>query len=270
MVASLIGAPSDTALERLRAEWMRPDFELGLDALVAVDEEGRRLSGYASLSPAGALALAAENNSLADDLFGLILDRARARGDTTLSVTVGSPEGTLAALVRRHPFRLGRETLTMWRSLDEPVPEPPTPEGIMVRTFEAEDARAVHTLLDEAYLAWDPTYVPVAHEGWETAMTGDAEFDARTWFLAERDGALVGCALHWGSGWLKDVAVRESERGRGLGATLVQMGLAEFSRRGCARVGLKVDAANPTSAVRLYERLGFLTTNRQAVWVATP
>ena len=37
------------------------------------------------------------------------------------------------------------------------------------------------------------------------------------------------------------------------------MGLAEFSRRGCARVGLKVDAANPTGAVRLYERLGFLT-----------
>ena len=100
-------------------------------------------------------------------------------------------------------------------------------------------------------------------------MTGDAEFDPAVWFLAERDGSLVGCALHWSSGWLKDVAVRESERGRGLGATLVRMGLAEFSRRGCARVGLKVDAGNPTGAVRLYERLGFVTTNRQAVWVAT-
>ena len=100
-------------------------------------------------------------------------------------------------------------------------------------------------------------------------MTGDAEFDPAVWFLAERDETLVGCALHWSSGWLKDVAVRESERGRGLGATLVQMGLAEFSRRGCRGVGLKVDAANPTGAVRLYERLGFVTTSRQAVWVAT-
>lgn len=264
----MIGAPSDRALELLRAEWARPDFELGLDNLVAVGEEGR-LVGYASMSPNGELALAAENDALADDLYGLIRDRARDRGDRTLAVTVGSPGGTLASLVARHPFTLDHDTLTMWRPLDEPVADPAAPEGIALRSFEPVDARAVHALLDAAYLAWDTAYVPVSHEGWASAMTGDAEFDPAVWFLAERDGALVGCALHWSSGWLKDLAVRESERGRGLGATLVQMGLAEFSRRGCARVGLKVDAANPTGAVRLYERLGFVTTNRQAVWVAT-
>ena len=115
------------------------------------------------------------------------------------------------------------------------------------------------------------TYVPVSHEVWEDR--DDRRFQSSTppcWFLAERDDALVGCALHWSRGWLKDVAVRDSERGRGLGGTLVQMGLAEFSRRGCTGVGLKVDAANPTGAVRLYERLGFVTTNRQAVWQSTP
>ncbi len=36
--------------------------------------------------------------------------------------------------------------------------------------------------------------------------------------------------------------MRESERGRGLGAALVRQGFAEFARRGVARVGLKVDA----------------------------
>ncbi len=80
-------------------------------------------------------------------------------------------------------------------------------------------------------------------------MTGDPEFDPDVWWLAERDGTLVGCALHWSSGWLKDLAVRDSERGRGLGAALVTTGLAEFARRGKRRVGLKVDAGNPTGAV---------------------
>jgi ribosomal protein S18 acetylase RimI-like enzyme len=267
-VIALIGVPGSRAHEHQRADWARPDFEPGLDNLVAVGVDGR-LGGYASLSPNGELFLAAECDALADELYGLICDRAHDRGDRTIAVAVGAPEGPLASLVGRHPFTLDHDTLTMWRPLDEPVADPAAPEDTALRTFEPADARAVHELLDQAYLSWDTTYLPVSQKGWETAMTGDVEFDPAVWFLAERDGALVGCALHWSSGWLKDVAVRESERGRGLGATLVQMGLAEFSRRGCARVGLKVDAGNPTGAVRLYERLGFVTANRQAVWVST-
>ena len=146
----------------------------------------------------------------------------------------------------------------MWRSLADPVPEVPFPEGIDLRTFEPEDAAAVHALLDEAYLGWDETYVPVTHDDWVRSMTEDPEFDATVWWLAEREGILAGCALHWDSGWLKDVAVRESERGRGLGAALVATGLAEFHRRGLGRVGLKVHPANPTGARALYERLGFV------------
>jgi ribosomal protein S18 acetylase RimI-like enzyme len=89
-------------------------------------------------------------------------------------------------------------------------------------------------------------------------MVGDDDFDASVWWLAESDGELVGCALHWGSGWVKDIAVRESHRRRGLGEALLRQGFAEFARRGVTHVGLKVDAANPTSAIRLYERVGFV------------
>ena len=154
----------------------------------------------------------------------------------------------------------------MWRSLDDPVPEPEWPPRIAVRTFEPADAEAVHAMLDEAYRAWDGQYVPLAHDDWLRWMTGDIDFDPTVWWLAERDGELVGCALHWRTGWLKDLAVRPSERGRGLGGALVLTGLAEFARRGVGRVGLKVDAANPTGAIRLYERLGFVLDRREATW----
>jgi ribosomal protein S18 acetylase RimI-like enzyme len=167
------------------------------------------------------------------------------------------------------PFALEPEILTMWRPLVGNEPEPMWPDGIAVRTFERADAEPVQRLLDVAYRAWDSLYVPVAQEDWIRSIMGDVEFDASVFWLAERSGELVGCALHWESGWLKDLAVRASERGRGLGAALVQQGLAEFARRGLPRVGLKVDAANPTGAVRLYERLGFVAERKEERWASS-
>jgi ribosomal protein S18 acetylase RimI-like enzyme len=97
-------------------------------------------------------------------------------------------------------------------------------------------------------------------------MTGEIEFDPTTWWLAERDGALAGCALWWSKGWLKDIVVREDERGHGLATALIRHGLPEFARRGVQRAGLKVDAANLTGAPRLYKRLGFVTERRERIW----
>jgi ribosomal protein S18 acetylase RimI-like enzyme len=254
-------------IEFLRHEWQLPGFSLGLDNVVA--ENGGQLVGYGAVTPGRELVLAAGDEEVADELLARVLARARERGDEAISLTVASPESPLEPLVKRHDFSLETETLTMYRQLTEPVDEPIAPEGTSFRTFVPSDAPAVHQLLDDAYGEWDPRYVPIAHDDWVTSMTGDPEFDAGVWWLAERDGALAGCVLHWDSGWLKDLAVREPERGRGLGAALVRLGLAEFRRRGLARVGLKVDAANPTGAVRLYQRLGFVTSRREAVWVST-
>jgi ribosomal protein S18 acetylase RimI-like enzyme len=269
--AELLGAQNRAAVgvagvraEFLRSEWGTPGFAVGEDNVVA--EVDGRVAGYAALSMRGELVLAAPDDAAADELLAAIVARARARGDGSIMLTVLSTDSPLGRLAERHPFELEHEMLQMWRPLGLPVEEHLAPDGVAIRTFRTDDSEAVHGLLDEAYGAWDPLYVPVAHADWVSWMTGDPEFDANVWWLAERDGALVGCALHWSSGWLKDVAVDESERGRGLGAALVSTGLSEFARRGRRRVGLKVDARNPTGALRLYERLGFVTERREAVW----
>jgi ribosomal protein S18 acetylase RimI-like enzyme len=93
-------------------------------------------------------------------------------------------------------------------------------------------------------------------------MTAHDEFDPELWFLVERDGELVACALHWkeheGRGWVKDLAVRESERGRGLARALLHHGFRAYAGRGAERVGLKVDSRNPTGALELYGSVGFV------------
>src|SRR6266567_7172548 len=246
--------------EFVRAEWELPSFEVGRDNWCAGD------SGYAALTPAGGLVLAARDEQTADALLVRAAERARESGYASLQLTVLRGDEQHARLVRVHPFELQTDVLTMWRGLGGAEPDAEWPEGISARTFDPADASAVHALLDEAYRGWDAHYVPLVHEDWVPLMTGDIEFDPTVWWLAERDGKLVGCALWWSGGWLKDIVMRQGERGRGLGSALIRAGFAEFARRGKQRVGLKVDAANPTGAPQLYERLGFVTERREQVW----
>lgn len=111
---------------------------------------------------------------------------------------------------------------------------------------------------------------PQSLDDWVAYMTEHDEFDPSLWFLVERAGELAACALHWkehgGRGWLKDIAVQRNARGAGLGKSLVRTGLRAYAERGAERVGLKVDAANPTGAVDLYGREGFVTDQRLEIW----
>jgi ribosomal protein S18 acetylase RimI-like enzyme len=246
--------------EFVRAEWELPSFDVGRDNWIAGE------TGYAAVTPEGTLTLAAADDAEADALVLQAVVRGRERGLQKLALRPLPGNLVHHGVLERHGFTLQTDVLAMWRRLTAEEEPAQWPSGISVRTFSTADGEAVHALLDEAYGGWDRTYVPVAHDDWLRWMTGDAEFDPTAWWLAERDGGLAGCALWWASGWLKDVAVRERERGRGLGAALIRHGFAEFARRGVRRVGLKVDAANPTGAPRLYERLGFTVEQREQIW----
>jgi ribosomal protein S18 acetylase RimI-like enzyme len=254
---------SDIRPGHVRADWEAPGFGVGRDNWVTA--EGGRLTGYAALDPTHELDLATGDAAAAEALLALSVERARVRGVDAIRIFVPGADELLLALVTCHGFELETEILRMWKTLDGSDPDPVWLEGITVRTYEPRDAAAVKQLLDDAYGAWDSSYVPRTHADWVAWMTENDEFDASVWWLAESNDGLAGCALHWNTGWLKDLAVRESQRGRGLGRSLLLHGFREFARRGAPRVGLKVNAGNPTGAVGLYERAGFVTDRREEV-----
>ncbi|HWD37313.1 MAG TPA: GNAT family N-acetyltransferase [Fimbriimonas sp.] len=252
---------SDLQLEHLRIDWELPSFTVGLDNWVA--EAGGALAGYASLEWGHNLVHTAADPDTGDALLGPIVERARALGLESLQLkTAGGDD-----FARRNGFELQTEIVRMWKTLHGGDPAPVWPAGVAVRTYEPSDGERVHALLDEAYSAWDPRYVPLAHDDWVTWMTESSEFDPAAWFLVVSGDELLGCALHWNTGWLKDIVVRASERGRGLGTALLLHGFAEFKRRGIERMGLKVDAGNPTGAMQLYERHGFVADRREEIWM---
>jgi GNAT superfamily N-acetyltransferase len=81
----------------------------------------------------------------------------------------------------------------------------------------------------------------------------DAIFD----LLSTRSRETFGSTDRW---------VAESERGRGLGRALLHHALRTYAGRGVARVGLKVDSDNPTGALELYARVGFVADRRYGTW----
>ena len=56
--------------------------------------------------------------------------------------------------------------------------------------------------------------------------------------------------------WVKNLAVLREHRRRGLGEALLRHAFAVYAGKGRAKVGLGVDLANPTEAIRLYHAVG--------------
>lgn len=270
-VFDLLDARSRAAfgVSKQKAEHLRQRWELpGTEKWVAV--EGARLVGYAQIDEEQQLVHAAVDPAVGGALLAQAEKHARSRGFEHLAATAVPEDEPLWALLTRGGFARDREVLRMWRTLNGDLPEAAWADGATVRTYTDADARAVQGLLDTAYSGWDRDYVPRSHEGWRSFMVEHDEFDPALWFLVERDDELVACALHWkehqGRGWVKDIVVRESERGHGLGRALLRHGFRAYAARGADRVGLKVDSTNPTGALQLYAREGFVVDQRLGMW----
>jgi mycothiol synthase len=177
-----------------------------------------------------------------------------------------------AELARSMGFERERVLWQMRRSLFAPVPEPQWPPGVTVRTFvvgQDEEAwlrvnnRAFANLPDQGSWTVDDLRMR-ENEPW---------FDPEGFFLAEKDGQLVG--FHWTKvhgaqsaanhghdhahdaiGEVYVVGVDPSMQGQKLGPALTLRGLQHLRARGLSQVMLYVDEKN-TNAIRTYERLGF-------------
>ncbi len=114
---------------------------------------------------------------------------------------------------------------------------------------------------------WDTQ--PLAFDDFLDQNVRQDDYDPGLWFLAVDSGEPVGAltgSLHGDRGSIDLVGVVRSHRGRGVGSALLRAAFAEQHRRGAASVRLSVDSANPTGAVRLYERMGMRVVASYDLW----
>ena len=93
---------------------------------------------------------------------------------------------------------------------------------------------------------------------WSRHMLRADIFDPELWFLASAGETLVGVCLAFAyptEGWVRQLAVDEGWRHRGLGRALLYHVFGVFRERGYDRAGLAVDSENP-NAYAFYQRVG--------------
>jgi mycothiol synthase len=174
-----------------------------------------------------------------------------------------------AVLADRLGFVKTRELWQLRRSLLAPLPPGEPPDDVTIRTFIVGEDEDSWLAVNNRAFADHPE-----QGGWslDDIRRREAEpwFDPRGFFLAERDGALVG--FHWTKvhggatgtsghahepiGEVYVVGVDPGAQSKGLGRALTLVGLRHLRARGLPQAMLYVDESN-TSAVRLYTELGF-------------
>jgi len=240
------------------------------------------LAGYAHLDPtdpvegpAGEMVIdpAMRRHGLGLRLTGALTAEA---GDAGLRLWAHGDLPAAARLAAAAGFTRSRALWQMRRSLQARIGRPQLADGITVRTFKpGQDEDAWVSLNHRAFSrhpeqgAWTRTDLDMRErEPW---------FDPDGFFLAERDGDLVGfhwTKIHGGNeesghaaagttghgheaiGEVYVVGVDPSARGTGLGRALTLIGLRYLRSRSLAQVMLYVDETN-TAAIGLYESLGF-------------
>lgn len=158
---------------------------------------------------------------------------------------------------------LFRELRQMRRPLEGlALPDPVLPEGVTVRTFVPGADDAAWLALNAAAFAHHPEQGSLTQRDLDDRKA-EEWFDPEGFFLAERDGRLVG--FHWTKahaaerlGEVYVLGVSPGAQGGGLGRSLTTIGLRHLAARGLPTAMLYVDADNE-AAVKVYERLGFVT-----------
>ena len=244
--------------------WESPDVDFARDVLVAEGTDGS-LVGYADLGVHGEhvwLDVRGLEREPQRALIEAIQERAAERKPGAgLMAFISESDHVARDLYEQAGYQVTRHSYRMEISLAGGAPEPEWPEGIAVRTMRrGEEERVYEAHMDSFADTW--MFAREPFEVWSHWFLKDNGFDPSLWFLAVAGDELAGIALtrvsdnEEGLAWVRILGVMPKFRQRGLAQALLRHTFGEYAGRGLDRVGLGVDAENPTGAVRVYERAG--------------
>jgi mycothiol synthase len=246
------------------------------------------LAGYAHLDPtdpvegpSGELVIHPAHRRRHHGL-ALVRELSAQAGDRQLRLWAHGDLPAASKLAAAAGFTRVRALWQMRRSLQAWIGKPQFAPGTTVRTFTVGQDEDAWTALNARAFSRHPE-----QGAWTRADLEMRErepwFDPEGFFLAERDGRLVG--FHWTKvhgpdgeerthphealGEVYVVGVDPAERGTGLGRAMTLEGLRYLRARGLFQVMLYVDESN-TPAIGLYSSLGFTHWDTDVMFAKDP
>lgn len=191
-------------------------------------------------------------------------ERARAAGLTEAFVLTGCDvdDEALASTLRSLGMQHRRTFHRMHRDLTD-IPSPREVRGVGLASFDGSE-QAWHDLhaVMEAAFAGHFAYAPMGVERFRAATEADPTPDRELWRVAMVEERMVGAVVtsgrnaEFGGGYVRELGVLPSFRGRGIGAALLTKTFADYRDRGRTWVQLAVDIDNGSGAMGLYEAMG--------------
>jgi mycothiol synthase len=194
-----------------------------------------------------------------------------------LFVRVPATVPSQEALVRAAGYQPARYWYGMKRELSAALPPiPAVPDGLRVVPWSAELDEPLRRAHGEAFADhWGSTAPD--EQRWTQWYTGSRGFQPELSRLV-LDGDRIAAYLlsYFYAADAEATGVREAYIGqvgtlrpwrrRGLGGLLLATGLAAARDEGYGQATLTVDSSNPTGALGLYERAGFVVDHRSVTW----
>ena len=249
-------------------DWDKPGFDWAASTLVVEDDD--RVVGYATVVEEYADAMTVPGR---EDLLPSLLDWVERHG-SPVEHYVPDPDTARGALLEARGWQPERRFWRMRRPLDGDLPEPVWPDGVTMREYRRpEDDEAVHRLITTSFREIGGQHERSLEE-WKGFLLETERFDPSLYLVAETGGEVVGAALSQPMGedygFVRQLAVAPSQRGRGLGLALLHECFRRHAARGFPAAVLGVDAGNPTGALDLYEKAGMRVHEQFTRWDWTP
>ena len=262
--AEVRGAPDTDSSDVLR-DWDEPGFDLATGTRVL--ELGGRVVGYAVLNPPEAdtaVDLRLRPLGLEDRLLAWLEGQG-----TALEHYAADTDPPLSDVLSARGWTPARRFWRMRRELDQTSPEPAWPPGVLVQDLvRPDDERPVHALVTAAF-AEIGGQSERSFETWAAFLLDTSSFDPALCLVATDEGTVVGAALSQATsdyGFVRQLAVAPSHRGRGLALALLHECFRRHRDRGLPATVLGVDAGNPTGALALYEKAGMRVVEQFTRW----
>ena len=278
----------------LEEEFANPDIEVGKDFVGAY--EGDRLVGYFQV-----YSRASDGTHHKVNVGGTVTPDRRGRGIGT--ALVGAMLARVDEVhAERHPdlpvkammsgltrnvgqeqlltdagFVIDRWTFTMRTTLGAVDAPPAFPEGLELRRYDDTFAEAMFVAHNEAFLD-HPNFTPWTEVMWKQWVTDSRSFRPELSFVvvepsvpgrvvayvqsAEFDAHFAATGRR--EAYVGKVGTLRGFRGRGLAGALLRHALAAYQEAGYDEASLDVDSENPTGALGIYERAGFVVESRWA------